>query len=53
MLRASRLRALRAVSGVKIEKGEKGGKGGSYSDDFGVKNGTLSPENNYFWDFYS
>ena len=26
--------------------------GVSYSYDFGVKNGTLSPENTYFWDFY-
>jgi hypothetical protein len=25
----------------------------SYNYDFGVKNGTLSPENTYFWDFYS
>jgi putative transposase len=24
----------------------------SYSYDFGVKNGNLSPENTYFWDFY-
>jgi len=27
--------------------------GVSYSYDFGLKNGTLSPENSYFWDFYS
>jgi len=27
--------------------------GVSYSYDFGVKNGTLSPENAYFWDFSS
>ena len=25
----------------------------SYSYDFGLENGTLSPENTYFWDFYS
>jgi hypothetical protein len=25
--------------------------GVSYSYDFGIKNGTLSPENTYFWDF--
>jgi hypothetical protein len=25
--------------------------GVSYSYDFGVKNGTLSLENSYFWDF--
>jgi putative transposase len=26
--------------------------GASYRYDFGVKNGTLSPGNTYFWDFY-
>jgi hypothetical protein len=24
----------------------------SYKGNFRVKNGTLSPENTYFWDFY-
>ena len=38
-----------AKSGTGYELKESGV---SYSYDFGVKNGTQSPENTYFWDFY-
>lgn len=47
---------IRAAGRDIIESGashELGEPGVSYRYDFGVKNGTLSPENTYFWDFYS
>jgi hypothetical protein len=46
---------IRAAGRDKIESGdsyELREPGISYSYDLGIKNGTLSPENTYFWDFY-